>query len=82
MRDLRAGQSWKELHLVSVGLHDRPAMARSRPECCCEVGRIKETRLRAPSCSQAKGEMERWERERPMLANRTTEDRVVVLDEH
>ena len=51
-------------------LHDQPVMAaRSLPECCCEVGRIEENQLRAPSCSQAMGEMEWWERERPMLAN-------------
>ena len=51
-------------------LHDQPAMAeRPRLECCCEVGRIEKTRLQAPSCSQATGEMKRWERERPMLAN-------------
>ena len=66
--------SWAKLAGTPLGpceLHNQPVMAeRSRPECCCEVGQIEETRLRAPSCSQVTGEMERWERKRPMLANK------------
>ena len=49
----------------------------SAAECCCEVGWIRETRLRTPSCSQAMGEVERWERERPMTGDRL---RVIIFN--
>ena len=71
-RDSEKPSTWAKLAGTRLGqsvLHDWPAMARSSLECCCEVGRIEETWLRAPSCSQLTGEMERWEHERPMLAN-------------
>ena len=72
-RDSERPSRWAKLAgtpLDQFVLYDQLAMAeRPRSECCCEVGQIKKTLLRAPSCSQATGEMERWERERPMLAN-------------
>ena len=72
-RDSERPSSWVKLAgtpLDQCVLHDQLAKTeKPRSECCCEVGRIEKTRLRASSCSQAMGEMERWERERPMLAN-------------
>ena len=72
-RDSERPSSWAKLAgtpLDQCVLYDQPAMAeKPRSECCCEVGQIEKPRLRASSCIQAIEEMERWERERPMLAS-------------